>query len=130
MKSQTMYEIHNLTKSFGKQLIAVKNVSIKVGKGEKVESLYNYVTSDQFRQKIETIVETYVAMRTALDQERRAMQKIWFVREKQIERLSNNTVQIYGEMQGIAGPALGSIDALEIGNGKSGEKDSESPKLL
>jgi hypothetical protein len=42
-------------------------------------------------------------MKNDLDQEKRAMNKIWSKREKQIERVINNISGMYGDMQEIIG---------------------------
>jgi hypothetical protein len=52
------------------------------GKDEKMEVLYNYLTSEQFKAKIENIVEAFSTMKDDLDREKRAMEKIWASREK------------------------------------------------
>ncbi len=55
------------------------------GKEEKMEVLYSYLSGPEFRQKIEAIVETFASMKRDLDQEKRAMTRIWSKRDKQIE---------------------------------------------
>ena len=42
------------------------------------------------------------------------MEKNWKEREKQIERVIKNTVGLYGDMQGIIGGQIPTIDALEL----------------
>ena len=54
-------------------------------------------------------------MQADLESEKRSMQRIWKSREKQIERVINNTVDMYGSIKGIAGNAIGNIQALEAG---------------
>ena len=43
------------------------------------------------------------------------MQRIWRQREKQIEKVLDNTINMYGSIRGIAGNAIGNIKALELG---------------
>ena len=88
-----------------------------VGKSEKMEVLYNYLSGPEFRQRIEAIVESFKSMKEDLDQEKRAMMKIWAKREKQIEKIVNNTVGMYGDMQGIIGASLPQIKSLELTDG-------------
>jgi len=83
---------------------------------EKMEAIYNYLTGSEFRQRIEAIVEAFRSMREDLEHEKRAMMKIWSKREKQIERVLDNTARMYGDMQGIM-PTLPEINALELGPG-------------
>ncbi len=84
------------------------------GKGEKMELLYQYLSGDEFRHRIEAIVEAFGAMQTQLDKERRAMEKIWREREKQIERIIHNTAGMYGDVRGLIGGSLPDIPALEL----------------
>ena len=48
---------------------------------------------------------------------RRSMQKIWKQREKQIEKVVINTIDMYGSIKGIAGNAIQTVNALELGEG-------------
>jgi hypothetical protein len=56
-------------------------------------------------------------MKSGLDAEKRAMEKIWKTREKQIERVILNTAHMYGSIKGIAGDAIETVKALELGEG-------------
>lgn len=84
------------------------------GKNEKMEMMYAYLSGQEFRQRIEAIVESFSAMKEDLDSEKRAMEKIWSKREKQIERVLLNTSRLYGELQGIIGQSLQPISNLEL----------------
>jgi len=84
------------------------------GKGEKMEALYDYLSGPEFRQKVVVIVETFTGMKAQLDKERRAMERIWKEREKQIERVILNTSGMYGDIRGIAGASVQQIAALEL----------------
>lgn len=88
-----------------------------VGKSVKMEMLYQYLAGTEFKQKIEGIVEGFTAMQDQLARERRAMEKQWKEREKQIERVVKNTVGLYGDMQGIIGGQIPEIPALELDGG-------------
>lgn len=85
-----------------------------VGKNEKMEILYQYLAGTEFKQKIEGIVEAFTGMQDQVNRERRAMEKQWKEREKQIERVIKNTVGLYGDMQGIIGGQIPEIPALEL----------------
>ena len=93
-----------------------------VGKSEKMEVLYDYLSGAGFRQKVEAIVEAFVTMRNELDQEKRAVTRMWSKREKQIQRVVDNTAAMYGEMQGIIG-ALPEIESLELKALEAGEEE-------
>jgi hypothetical protein len=92
-----------------------------VGKNEKMEAIYNYLSGPEFRQRVEGIVEAFRAMKEDLEAEKRAMMRIWAKREKQIERVTTNTTGMYGDMQGIIGSTLPEIKLLELGAGDDGE---------
>jgi len=76
--------------------------------------LYEYLSGPEFRQQIEGIVEAFVSMKKDLDAEKRAMEKIWGKREKQIERVVKNTGRMYGSLQGIVGSTLPELESLEL----------------
>ena len=105
------------------QLIAISRERLaSAGKNEKVEALYQYLAGVEFKQKIEGIVEAFTSMQNQLNRERRAMERHWKQREKEIERVVKNTVGLYGDMQGIIGGQIPAIPALEL--------DGESVKQL
>jgi len=96
-------------------LIQVANAKMAaVGKGEKMEVLYNYLSGKEFGQRVEAIVEAFISMRSDLEKEKSAMNKIWSKREKQIERVIHNISGMYGEMQAIVGGSLPQIKSLEL----------------
>jgi hypothetical protein len=89
-------------------------ISSQENKGDKMHMLYDYLTSNQFRMQIEAIVEGFTSMKTALDSEKRAMQRIWKEREKQIEKVTANTIDMHASIKGIAGNAIQSVKTLEL----------------
>lgn len=93
--------------------IAAAKTSME-GRSEKLEMLYDYLSGPQFRQQIEGIVDAFVSMSKDLDQEKRAMEKIWAKREKQIEKVVKNTSRMYGSLQGIVGSTLPELKSLEL----------------
>ena len=88
----------------------------QVGKKEKMELAYNYLTGQEFRNRVEAIVESFTAMKIDLEAERRAMLKIWAKREKQMERVISNAAGMHGDLQEIAGSSLPAIKMLELPN--------------
>jgi hypothetical protein len=84
------------------------------GKNEKMEVLYSYLSGPAFKQKVEGILEAFQSMKEALDKEKRAMDRIWSKREKQIEQVMKNTARMCGEMQGIIGTPFLQIPSLEL----------------
>lgn len=84
------------------------------GKDEKMEVIYNYLISPEFKAKIENIVEAFENMRSGLEREKRAMEKLWSEREKQLTRVITNTSQMYGDMQGLIGATLPKVEYFEL----------------
>ena len=92
---------------------AYKLKLVNTGRNEKMELLYNYLSSTQFSQKIRTMIESFEVMRSDLESEKRAMQKIWAKRQTQIERVTTSMVTVVGELQGIAHDAMPQLDSIE-----------------
>jgi hypothetical protein len=84
-----------------------------VNKDQKLELLYRYLSGIEFRQRVEAIVEAFEKMREDLDQERRAAERQWAKRVKQIESVTFNIAGMYGDLQGLV-PTLPSIARLEL----------------
>lgn len=88
--------------------------SSQENKGDKMELLYNYLTGSEFKQNIQRIVENYETQTLQLEREKRAMQRLWKEREKQIDSVQENIASLFGSIKGIAGNAIGSVAALEL----------------
>jgi len=89
-------------------------IETQANRGDKMGMLYDYLTSNAFKLQIEGIVEGFTQLQSDLETEKRSMHRIWKSREKQIERVLNNTVDMYGSIKGIAGNAIQDIKALEL----------------
>lgn len=85
-------------------------------KGDKMVMLYDYLTGNEFRLKIEAIVEGFTTMRQSIIRERMAMEKLWKEREKQLDKVLLNTTAFYGSVKGIAGSSVPEIKLLELDN--------------
>lgn len=88
----------------------------QTNKTGKMEILYEYMISNEFRMQIEAIVEGFTNMQNNLIKEKRAMESIWKQRQKEIEKVILNTTHIYSSIRGIAGNALKPIQQLELGD--------------
>lgn len=96
-------------------ILQVNNaIATQENKGDKMDLLYDYLTSSTFRMQIEAIVEGFTQMKSDLDSEKRSMQRIWKQREKQIDKVVTNTIDMYGSIKGIAGNAIQSVKSLEL----------------
>ena len=87
--------------------------SALVNKDQKLELLHGYLSGIEFRQRVEAIVEAFERMKEDLDQERRAAERQWAKRTKQIESVTFNISGMYGDLQGLV-PTLPSIARLEL----------------
>ena len=113
----TFEEFKGLSKALRESVILLSTALItQDNKGDKMGMLYDFLTGSEFRMQIEAIVSGFTEMETDLAKEKRAMQKIWSQREKQINKVIDNTVHMYGSIKGIAGNAVQSIPLLELGD--------------
>ncbi len=113
----TFEEFKGLSAVLRQTLIQVsKAVQSQENKGDKMAMLYDFLTSNQFHLQMEGIVEGFTQMQTDLNSEKRSMQRIWSQREKQIDKVINNAINMYGAIRGIAGNAVQTIKALELDN--------------
>ena len=99
-------------------------ISTQDNKGDKMNMLYTFLTGNTFRMQVEAIVEGFTQMKSDLESEKRSMQRIWKQRDKQIEKVTTNTIDMYASIKGIAGNAIQSVKALELPEGAD-ELDSE-----
>ena len=90
-------------------------------KTDKMSLLYGYLTSREFSMQIEAIVEGFTTMKSDLETEKRSMARIWKQRDKQIDKVLENTIGMYGSIKGIAGNAIGNVKALELPYGDEEE---------
>lgn len=90
-------------------------------KDEKMEVLYQFLTGPEFRHRIESIVENYGTLQNEIEKEKRASTLRWAKQEKSIRAVIDNTLGMYGDLQGITGGAMSEIKQLE-----SGDEDTEA----
>jgi hypothetical protein len=108
-------EVKSLSFVLREMLIKTNSVKMaQVNKGDKMELLYHYLTSNEFVQNIKRIVENYDEMINQLNSEKKAMQKIWAIREKQIWVVQENVSALFGSIKGIAGNSLETSGVLEL----------------
>lgn len=92
-----------------------------MGKDEKKDVVYAYVNSTEFKQRIQAIAEAFIEMKNDIDKEKRSYQAIWAKREKQVQRVIDNTFGIYGDLKGLTGGAIQEIKMLELDAGDNTE---------
>lgn len=84
------------------------------GQHGKMEVLYKYLSSTQFKQRVEGIVEAFVTMRNDLEAEKRSTTRAWARRDKQLDRAVMQTAGMYGDLNGIIGTSLPAIEQLDL----------------
>lgn len=95
-------------------LLKIQAVAVKQhGKESKMELLYNYLTSEEFKNVFESILEGFKTIQDSHHSEKLKMQRIWKEREKILERVLFNSIEFYGSIRGIAGTAIPEIKMLE-----------------
>jgi hypothetical protein len=100
-----------------------------VGKQEKKEILWNYLTSIEFRQRIEAVYDAYSSLMEDLRKEKDYFRKKWAKQEKNIEKVAENILGIHGDLQGIVGKLLPEIKSMEVlsePKDKNEEKENET----
>lgn len=90
-------------------------------KNETIETLFNYLTGPEFRNRVEAIMRVFIEMQAELNEEKRVTIRRWAKREKQLELVITNTSGMYGDLQGLLGTSLRPIPALEPGDSHSSE---------
>jgi hypothetical protein len=99
-----------------------KTVQKEENKSDKMSLLYSYLTGNEFQMQLKAIVDGFMQMQSELDKERRSLMAAWKRRQKLIDGVLQNTTEMYGSLQGIAGAgALGHIEALELPEGVEDE---------
>ncbi|MCX8031709.1 MAG: DUF2130 domain-containing protein [Thermodesulfovibrionales bacterium] len=110
----TFSEVKGLSMVLRHGLMQVHSVLLtQQDKGTKMEMLYNYLTSNEFRAQFEAIIEGFKTLQDSYHEEKLKMQKIWKEREKQFEKILSNAVGFYGSLKGIAGASIPAIKMLE-----------------
>lgn len=92
-------------------------------RGDKVNLLYNYLTSNEFAEQWKAIREGFLSMKLSIQKERDAMEKLWKAREKHLDKVLLSAAHIKGSMEGIAGQNTIDFDLDED------EEDEELPRI-
>lgn len=105
----------SLVHALRQQLLKVQQVkSASSGKQSNAEAVYDYLASNEFRQRIETLVEYFDARRAEIGKERNYFLKKWEQEETNIYKAMSGAIGVYADLQGITGSALPKINNLEL----------------
>lgn len=87
-----------------------------VGVSEKMQDMYDYLTSNEFKHRVEGIVEAFGTLQDDIEREKRWFASKWARQEKEIRRVIDHTHGMYGDLQGVTGKALPEIKSLSLEN--------------
>lgn len=88
---------------------------LREGAKEKAELLYEYLTGNEFSQRVRTVVDAFKSMRVDLDKEKAYMITKWNKREKQIGLVIDNMAGILGDVDALSGGDLEVVPLLDDG---------------
>lgn len=96
-------------------LLKLQSVAItQKGKESKMELLYSYLTSEEFKNVFESIIQGFRAIQESHQSEKIKMQRLWKEREKVLEQVLSNAIDFYGSLKGIAGESVPEIPMLQF----------------
>ncbi|MDA1316725.1 MAG: DUF2130 domain-containing protein [bacterium] len=108
------------------QLLEIASVkSAQNGQAGKMEHLYSYVTSIEFRHRVEAILEAFTNMQLEIEKERRWFGQKWSREEKNLRKVLDTTVGMHGDLQSIMGKSLESPKGIA-----SLEEPESDPELF
>ncbi len=85
-----------------------------VGKEEKKEILWKYLTSTEFRQRLDAIYDSYEKSKLYLDKEKEFFRRKWAREEKNIQLMMENLLGVHGDLQAIIGKSLPELKGFDI----------------
>lgn len=94
--------------------------TMSAGKDAKMDALYKFLVGPEFKHRVEAIIESYTLLQDEIEKEKRAYVLKWARQEKALRAVIDNTIGMYGDLQGITNRALPAIKTLEL---DSGEED-------
>lgn len=111
----TFKEVAGLAAAIRQICITEANIkATESNRSEKIQALYNYLMSSEFKQRVEAIIESASEMRMNIDKERKSMLAFWKKQERAIDQMGFLVTDIVGSIDGISGNALGPIRGLEL----------------
>ncbi len=111
----SLQEFKSLSHVLRESLIKVSDALVSQdNKGDKMSLMYDYLTSEEFKNHIKDMADAFIDMQNDLESEKRAMEALWKKREKQNQKVRMNLNLMYGSVKGIAGNSIGTIKTLEL----------------
>lgn len=126
-----MNVVRNLTVALRHNLISIHNERANAdGKDDKKEVLYQYLTSVEFKLRVEGIVEAFNNLQQDIEKEKRWFNTKWARQETEIRKIVDNTQGMYGDLQAATGRALSPIEALELPAGDVAEENGDDDDTI
>jgi hypothetical protein len=111
----SFYEVEAISLILREMILKIGDVEIaQENKGTKMQYLYDFLTSNEFGRMMTSIVDGFSSMQSQLDSEKRSITAIWKKREKQIQIVTQNAIDMYGAIKSIAGADLAAVPQLEL----------------
>jgi hypothetical protein len=111
----TLSNIRDLSLVLRAGLLKAHAVSItQTDKKDKMNLLYSYLTSDDFRATFESILDGFHQLQESHVKEQMSLQLMWKKRSKYLQQVLESTIDFYGSIKSIGGETIGEISMLEI----------------
>ncbi|MCO5249807.1 MAG: DUF2130 domain-containing protein [Candidatus Kapabacteria bacterium] len=108
-------EFESVVAVLREMLLSVNQVKLQeTNKSDAKEMIYNYLTSNEFNQRVTQIVDTFNKIRDGINKERTQMTKIWAMREKQIESIVLGMSEMFGSIKGYGLQAIEETDFMML----------------
>src|SRR3990167_5409505 len=109
------------------ELATLRNM--QEGKQGKMEMLYKYMTSVEFKHRVEAIIEAFTNMQQEVEKERRWFTQKWAREEKNLRSAIDNTIGMSGDLQSVIGKSLTEKKGVEaLPDGK--DEDNKNQTLF
>jgi hypothetical protein len=96
------------------QLIELNSAkSMMDGQKGKMDLLYKYITSTEFKHRVEAIIEAFSIMQSDIEKERRWFAQKWSREEKNLRNVLDNTLGMHGDLQSIMGRSIAELKGME-----------------
>jgi len=105
-------------------LKVMRERGFQAGREDQKELIYDYLTGQEFRNRVEAVLRAFIGMRDSITQQRRAMEKHWAAQEKHVEAVVRNLSGMSGDIEALAGKDLPALKLLgQSENSKDEQKE-------
>jgi hypothetical protein len=84
------------------------------GQNGKMEKLYHFLTSENFKFLFENILQNFEAIRESHQSEQATLRRLWAKRERLMEHVLTSSLEFYSTVKDIAGADVPEIKKLEL----------------